>query len=177
MRSLVLFFLIFSISCQDSPPLISKVRNCCETVAIQAQVGSGNVYVPNIFTPDNDGINDLLTVFASSEITQINKIEIRKGSRVIFSANNFTPNSPEGAWDGQKGDEIVKGVFSVEIEVADDTGNNQTFTGEVCSFPCNGNSEKDKRFSTINCAFGTQHNGNGSPDVIMPTFEIFECIE
>lgn len=177
MRTLILFFLLFSISCQDSPPLISKVRNCCETVAIQAQVGSGNVYVPNIFTPDNDGFNDRLTVLASSEITQISKMEIKKGSRVIFSANNFIPNSPEGAWDGKKDDEIVKGVFSVEIEVADDTGNIQTFTGEVCSFPCNGNSEKDKRFSTINCAFGTQHNGVGGADFNLPSLEFFECIE
>lgn len=178
MRTLILLFLLFSFGCQDSKPLFSKIKSCCETSPILATVGNGKIYVPNIFTPNNDGINDRLTIFASEEITLIKKVEIKDGSKVIFSATNFEPFDSNNEWDGRKDDEIVKGVFSVEIEITDIDGNTQILTGEVCCLPCGNNSEKEKKFDNIdNCFFGAQHDGEGGVDSNLPSFEELVCLE
>lgn len=178
MRTLIFFFLLFSISCQDSPPLISKVRNCCETEPILATVGTGNVYVPNIFTPDADGINDNLVVFANSGISQIKKIEVKKGLKVVFSATDFPVNSSNNAWDGTVDGKVAKGLFSIELEIVDDAGVTQNLQGKVCSVPCRNNDDIDKTFKNIeSCKFGIQHNGAGGHDASLPSFEVFGCLE
>jgi len=177
MRNLILFSLLLSFGCQDSTPLFSSIKSCCEISSLETVVGTGKIYVPNLFTPNNDGINDNFTIFASSEIAQIKKLEVKKGSKTIFTATDFSPNSSTSAWDGTIDGEVVKGLFSFDIDIIDDAGITQSFSGKVCSLPCNG-TDKDKKFDNFdNCTFGTQHNGAGGVDNNLMSFEVLECLE
>ncbi len=71
------------------------------------------VYVPNAFTPDGDGKNDILMVRSKGiEVVRSFKIYSRWGE-LIFEQNNFPPNNPTYGWDGK-----IKGVVgSAEVYV------------------------------------------------------------
>lgn len=76
-------------------------------------------FVPNIFSPNNDGINDLLTIYGRSHLVQkIQRIQIftRKGDQV-YEQRNFPINDNYG-WDGyHKGKKVNPNVFVYILEV------------------------------------------------------------
>ncbi|MFT6359488.1 MAG: gliding motility-associated-like protein [Saprospiraceae bacterium] len=59
------------------------------------------IFVPNVFSPNGDGMNDFLLIFADSGVEEIAEFKIfsRWGS-LIFEQNNFQPNDPVYGWDG-----------------------------------------------------------------------------
>jgi|GEM_PF-1042938 len=77
------------------------------------------VFVPNVFTPNGDGVNDLVTVYAP-EGTIVSKFEIfsRWGELVYSSAEGIPANAPELGWDGTfAGDDMQPGVFVYHAQV------------------------------------------------------------
>jgi len=60
-----------------------------------------DVYIPNVFSPNDDYINDYVTVYADPRVKQVVYLEIfdRWGNQV-FVATNFQPNDPLLGWDG-----------------------------------------------------------------------------
>lgn len=82
-------------------------------------------YLPNVFTPNNDGINDYLTMSASdlSEYTIQNfSVYSRSGERLI----SYSGSSLLGAnllWDGKVNNRAVnQGTYAYYLEVTDRTG-------------------------------------------------------
>lgn len=62
---------------------------------------SGNVFIPNVFSPNGDGINDLEIIFSSPEIKIIDQFSIydRWGEK-LFQKSHFPPNDPTFGWNG-----------------------------------------------------------------------------
>ena len=92
---------------------------------------NGNM-LPNAFTPDNDGTNDLFNVIFSesgcSEVTEVLNFEVfdRWGTRVY---NNETPAQ---GWDGFfKGERQNPDVYIYVIEVLLNDGTRMSLTGDV----------------------------------------------
>ncbi|HEY3387379.1 MAG TPA: gliding motility-associated C-terminal domain-containing protein, partial [Saprospiraceae bacterium] len=72
-----------------------------------------NIYIPNVFSPNDDGINDHVTVFTDDKVRKIVYLEIfdRWGNQV-FVANNILPNDPLLGWDGSfRGKKMNPAVF------------------------------------------------------------------
>jgi gliding motility-associated-like protein len=72
-----------------------------------------NIYIPNIFSPNGDGINDLVTVFGDHRVRRVVYFEIfdRWGNKVYVD-ENFLPNDPQRGWDGSFRDkEMNPAVF------------------------------------------------------------------
>ena len=71
-----------------------------DEITIRVDVDA-NIYIPNVFTPDHDGINDWITVFADDRVRKVLYLEIfdRWGNQV-FVGTNFLPNDPTLGWDG-----------------------------------------------------------------------------
>ncbi len=73
-------------------------------------------YVPNIFSPNRDGENDLFYIYAGNcrkAIDRIKQIRIfnRKGA-TVFGADNFMPDDPAFGWDGRlNGKDAQTGVY------------------------------------------------------------------
>lgn len=62
---------------------------------------SGNIFIPNVFSPNGDGINDLEIIFSSPEIKIIDQFSIydRWGEK-LFQKSHFPPNDPTFGWNG-----------------------------------------------------------------------------
>jgi len=73
-----------------------------------------NIYIPNVFSPNDDGINDYVTIFTDHRVRRIVYFEIfdRWGNQV-FVGKDFLPNDPLKGWDGSfKGKVMNPAVFA-----------------------------------------------------------------
>ncbi|MEL6659000.1 MAG: gliding motility-associated C-terminal domain-containing protein [Bacteroidota bacterium] len=91
-----------------------------------------DIYVPNAFTPNFDGVNDRLSVYTGDGIKLVKSMQIfsRKGD-LIFEANNFPGNDSSFGWNGRldgNGNEHNAGayVYLLEVELIDGTLRQQT---------------------------------------------------
>ncbi len=84
--------------------------------------------IPNIFTPDGDGINDTWTFPVPKEINIVScSIFDRWGEKIYHSGNNNQIN-----WDGTfKGSSVLSGVYIYIIEYLDSNGKKQVIAGDV----------------------------------------------
>lgn len=86
---------------------ITNVFGCTESVTSQITVDNTfSVFVPNVFSPNGDGINDLITVFADAEqIKEIKSFEIyNRYGEMVFKREGFQPNDEYLGWNGTKSD-------------------------------------------------------------------------
>jgi gliding motility-associated-like protein len=91
------------------------------------------IYVPNAFSPNGDGINDLVTVYAGGQVSNVKSFQIfnRWGGHV-YVGYNLPPNDPSLGWDGRfKGKEMDPGVFAWFAEVEFLDGHVEIFEGDV----------------------------------------------
>lgn len=69
-------------------------NGCTDTAFVQVDLLENNLFVPNIFTPNGDGYNDRITVYANP--TVIPKIldftVVSRNGHVVFQAQNMLPN-------------------------------------------------------------------------------------
>jgi gliding motility-associated-like protein len=90
------------------------------------------VFIPNAFTPDGDGLNDVLMVRGKG-IAQVRSFRIfTRWGELVFEKTNFQPNDPAFGWDGRiRG---VTGPAEVYVYMADVVCENDlinTYKGNV----------------------------------------------
>jgi gliding motility-associated-like protein len=107
---------------------------CVDSDALSLRVDvDANVYIPNVFSPNNDGINDWVTVFADHRVKKVVYLEIfdRWGNQV-FVANNFPPNDPTFGWNGTfKNKPMNPAVFAYVAKVELINGVQIPFKGDI----------------------------------------------
>ncbi|MGB4847978.1 MAG: gliding motility-associated C-terminal domain-containing protein, partial [Saprospiraceae bacterium] len=77
-----------------------------------------NIFIPNIFSPNDDNVNDALVIHGSRDIV-IESFEIfdRWGNK-LFNAENFAPGDVSKSWDGKfNGQFLNPGVYVYKIKV------------------------------------------------------------
>ncbi|MBP7184079.1 MAG: gliding motility-associated C-terminal domain-containing protein [Saprospiraceae bacterium] len=93
---------------------------CSVTDSIHVLVYSPrNVFIPNTFSPNNDGINDYFFVQGGPDVIEVKSMQIydRNGS-MLFSNKDVSPNEQSYGWDGTYvGRKIPNGVFVYLIEI------------------------------------------------------------
>lgn len=147
---------------------------CCDTPAINAQVGFGHVYVPNVFTPNGDGINDLLVVNGDQNIILIRSFRVSdKEGTTVFYAEDVVPNDPTNAWDGTVNAKYKNGVYSIVMVVEAFDNATATLQGKVCNYRCLDSGEEDP-ISDTGCQFPVQGE-DGIYNPAIPTFESSGC--
>lgn len=109
-------------------------NGCSATDQVQLFVRKARqVFVPNAFSPNDDGLNDRLTIFTDQDVAKIKSFLIfdRWGNNV-FSYFDFLPNDPTYGWDGMyKGQLMQPAVFAYFTEVEFLDGQVQLFEGDV----------------------------------------------
>ena len=91
------------------------------------------VFVPNAFSPNGDGMNDLLFIQAGPGIASIKSWQIfdRQGN-LLFERHHFAPNDPQFAWNGKANNQPLNTgtlVWMTEVSFVD--GTHAIFSGDV----------------------------------------------
>lgn len=109
---------------------LTTAEGCTSSTEVEVEVATNpilhQVYVPNAFSPNNDGTNDLFTAFPSdgAEISFI-KVYGRWGT-LVFDGKKGQ------AWDGtMAGQELPPGVYLYLIEWSGPDGRAEVLSGEV----------------------------------------------
>lgn len=78
-----------------------------------------DIYIPNIFSPNGDNLNDYFTLFTDSDLKTISLMEIyTRWGDLVFRKSNFDPNIPQEGWDGTfNGEDLNPGVYVYRIEI------------------------------------------------------------
>lgn len=88
------------------------------------------IYIPTAFSPNGDGINETLVVYAATNrVKSILRFNIfNRWGNLIFEKRNFQPNDEQNAW---RGDDAPIGtyVYFVEIELYD--GQHIVISGDI----------------------------------------------
>jgi gliding motility-associated-like protein len=76
-----------------------------------------DIYIPNVFSPNGDGINDRLLISAASDVEEIESMEIfDRWGNLVFAAKNFLSDDPTNSWDGKmRGTEMNPGVYAYKM--------------------------------------------------------------
>ncbi len=91
------------------------------------------LYVPNVFSPNQDGQNDIWQVSAGPSVTEIQEVQVfDRWGNLQYSWNNpIAPNSWPG-WDGTtRGDKAEVGVYVYYIKVKLTDGSTEVIKGDV----------------------------------------------
>lgn len=92
-----------------------------------------NIYIPNVFSPNGDGINDFFEIQGGPDIRAIHRLSIynRWGSE-LFNATDQPVNSPTGRWQGDHlGQPVEPGVYIYVAVVEFTDGHLKQISGEV----------------------------------------------
>ena len=136
-----------ALSCLDCPaPVARPVANTTYYLTVTDAAGctasdsllvevtpAEKIYVPNAFTPDNDGVNDRFYVQGLAGSARVRTLRLfdRWGS-LLYESPEGALNDPTHGWDGTaRGRPLPAGVYlwAAELEFAD--GRRKLLSGEV----------------------------------------------
>lgn len=103
-----------------------------DTLTLKVFCENSQVFIPNAFTPDNDGLNDVFMVRATG-IQSIKSLRIfNRWGQLVYDRSNFEPNDPKFAWDGRING-VIGGpdVFVYTLEVICDDGTPYFYKGNL----------------------------------------------
>ena len=136
-----------NLSCSNCPAPVANIKkdisytvkvttpygcSAYDTINIKVFCLDTQVFIPNAFTPDGDGVNDVLMVRGSGIVTVKHFRIFNRWGEVVFERNNFSPNNPVDGWDGRfKGKYATPDVFVYTAEVMCENGNTFTYKGNI----------------------------------------------
>jgi gliding motility-associated-like protein len=113
---------------------VTNIYGCqtTDTVCVKTFCKTAQVFIPNAFSPDGDGINDKLYVMGTGiNIVKSFRIFNRWG-QLVFEKVNFSPNDPSYGWDGKvRGVAATNDIYVYTCEVVCENGTPYTYKGNV----------------------------------------------
>ena len=107
--------------------LIAINRKGCKTqAAVQINVKPARlIFAPDVFTPNGDNINDSFYLFGSCDVKRVVSFGVySRWGELIYFRENFQPNDPNAAWDGnyfEKGIVADTFVWKAVVEFTDES--------------------------------------------------------
>ncbi len=112
------------------------ISNECGEATASIDVGFEDcrqVYFPNAFSPNNDGINDVFLPFDGGDVGVVRFFRVYdRWGGLVFSNENFQPNSFDQGWNGLiRGKKAAQGVYVWLAEVEFRDGKVALLEGDV----------------------------------------------
>lgn len=110
---------------------VNGCRNAGE-VQVIVLCNNDNVFVPNTFSPNGDGSNDIFYVRGKG-LSRVKTLRIfNRWGQVVFERVNFNVNDPSMGWDGTfRGAKAVADVYVYQVEIFCDNNQVVKFEGNV----------------------------------------------
>ncbi|NJO24909.1 MAG: gliding motility-associated C-terminal domain-containing protein [Bacteroidia bacterium] len=113
---------------------VSNNGNCIATdfVTVFVTCTKGNLYIPNTFSPNGDGMNDIFYPRGRG-INAIKALRVfNRWGQLVFEKQNFNANDASSGWDGTfKGAHLTPDVYVYIIDVVCENNTLLTFKGDV----------------------------------------------
>ena len=109
--------------------LVENDNGCFDTTSYVIEVGcrQGDFYIPNTFTPNGDGLNDMLLVIGGSCVTQFKGLIFDRWGTKVFKWESI-----EDAWDGNhSGKQVELGVYTYLVTYTLFNGKTFSKTGHI----------------------------------------------
>ncbi len=112
-----------------------KNRGGCaakDRVTVFVICNGSNVFIPNTFSPNGDGVNEIFYPRGSG-LFKIKTFRIfNRWGQVVFEKESFDANNPSDGWDGTfKGARLNSDIFIYTIEILCDNQSVLTYHGNV----------------------------------------------
>lgn len=114
--------------------VVQDSRGCLASDGFPLTIVLGDIYVPNAFSPNDDGVNDKFTFFSdngSGELIETLQVYDRYGDQ-MFDATEIPISTPYYGWDGTaRGKPMNPGVYTYYGIVRFGNGFRKLFKGDV----------------------------------------------
>ena len=115
--------------------VVANDKGCTDNAALQLRVDRRvDVYIPNIFSPNGDGENDVFLIFANLKgVKEVKSFQVfDRWGEAVFQYYDFLPNNPAYGWDGNLNGQVMNPavfVWYAVIELVD--GSEVLYEGDV----------------------------------------------
>lgn len=113
---------------------VTDGNNCTATDEIFITVRVvNNIFIPTVFSPNGDQVNDLFIIESDGDIERINSLEIfDRWGNMVFQNHDFVPGDSSQGWDGlYKGDYLNPGVYLYVVDALLRDGKTVKLSGDV----------------------------------------------
>ena len=114
--------------------LFITIDSLCDlSVDTRVIIARPDIYIPNVFTPNGDGNNDVFSLFSTQEVEQIEQVIIaNRWGDIIHNKSNFDITDITKSWDGEyKGVAQSPGVYVYHVRVRFINGTVKDYKGSV----------------------------------------------
>lgn len=103
-----------------------------DNVTVFVVCNGSNVFIPNTFSPNNDGMNDMFYPRGTG-LFQIKTMRIfNRWGEIVYERNAFMPNDASKGWDGTyNGKKLTPDVYVYTIDILCDNNSVLTFKGNI----------------------------------------------
>ncbi len=118
----------------DYQLIITDEKGCIATDETTITVNKPRpIYIPNAFSPNGDGENDVFMIYSDKEVEEVISFRIyNRWGALVFADESFAPNDPAHGWDGYfKSEKMNPGVFVYVAEILFLDGVMVQFSGDV----------------------------------------------
>ena len=103
-----------------------------DKIAVYVMCDNSNVFVPNTFSPNGDGVNDVFYPRGNGVFNIKNLVVFNRWGEVVFEKANFHANDALAGWNGTyKGRKLSPDVFVYTLEVLCSNNQSLVFKGNV----------------------------------------------
>jgi gliding motility-associated-like protein len=107
----------------------TDARGCTgsDSITLIALCNKKSIYIPNTFSPNNDGVNDYFFPRANGSVLVKSLTIFNRWGQVVYDKRNFYANGSANGWDGKYNNVLQKPdvyVYIIKLVCA----NNETFT-------------------------------------------------
>lgn len=109
--------------------LVEDINGCQASKRIRIELEMINqLFVPNVFSPNDDGVNDVFKIYGSSSIHSIETLRVfNRWGAIIYEEHDFAPNESQSGWNGYfNNQKAPAGSYLVYVQYQDILGNEHT---------------------------------------------------
>ncbi|MBK9108413.1 MAG: gliding motility-associated C-terminal domain-containing protein [Saprospiraceae bacterium] len=113
---------------------VTDKKGCTTSARIKIEVIKRNIWIPNVFSPNGDQINDFFYPHIEEEsFNQIKLFQIfDRWGNMLFEKTSIAPDQIRMGWDGShQGDKVMPGVYIYVIQLEWKNGELQVFSGDL----------------------------------------------
>ncbi len=113
---------------------VSNAGGCIaqDNVTVNIFCSKGEVFIPNTFSPNNDGANDVFYPRGRG-VAIVKRMQVfNRWGNMVFSRNNFALNDAQAGWNGTfNGQPLNSDVFIYQIEVVCSSNEVYVLKGDI----------------------------------------------